>query len=194
MPPLGYALAQLHGVYILAQNAQGLILVDMHAAHERVLYEGLKRDLMTGSLLSQPLLVPLRIEVTAGQADLAEQQASELACVGLELDRIGPRALRVRAIPALLAQEGVGQLVLDVLADLETEAGASRIRERQDHILANMACRSAVRANRRLTIEEMNRLLRDMERTERSGICSHGRPTWVQVDMPGLDRLFLRGR
>ncbi|MGH8453013.1 MAG: DNA mismatch repair endonuclease MutL, partial [Nevskiales bacterium] len=194
VPPLGYALAQLHGVFILAQNAQGLVLVDMHAAHERVVYEAMKRDLAQGRVRCQPLLVPLSVNVSAAQADLAEQQSVVLADMGVELDRSGPRSLRVRTIPALLQTEDVAQLVRDVLADLETDGSAARLQETQDHILGNMACRNAVRANRKLTLDEMNRLLRDMERTERAGVCNHGRPTWVQVDLPELDRLFLRGR
>jgi DNA mismatch repair protein MutL len=193
-PPLGFALAQLHGVFILAQNAQGLVLVDAHAAHERILYEAMKRDLGLGSLRSQPLLVPVALEVSEHQADLAESRGEELAQLGLDVGRSGPRALRLRAVPALLGQSDVAQLVLDVISDLEAEAGGSRIGERMNEIIANMACRSAIRANRRLTLDEMNRLLRDMEHTERSGICSHGRPTWVQIDLPELDRLFLRGR
>jgi DNA mismatch repair protein MutL len=193
-PPLGFALAQLHGVFILAQNAQGLVLVDMHAAHERVLYEAMKRDLAQGRVRSQPLLVPLALPVSAAHAELAEQHAATLAAMGLELDRSGPQSLRVRAVPALLQGEDAAQLVRDVLADLDSEGSAARLQQLQDRILGNMACRNAVRANRRLTAEEMNRLLRDMERTERAGVCNHGRPTWVQVDLAELDRLFLRGR
>jgi DNA mismatch repair protein MutL len=194
VPPLGYALAQLHGVFILAQNTQGLVLVDMHAAHERVVYEAMKRDLAQGRVRSQPLLVPFAVQVSAAQADLAERHASALMAMGLELDRGGPQTLRVRAVPALLQAEDAAQLVQDVLSDLETQGSAARLQETQDQILGNMACRNAVRANRRLTLDEMNRLLRDMERTERAGVCNHGRPTWVQVDLPELDRLFLRGR
>ncbi len=194
VPPLGYALAQLHGVFILAQNRQGLVLVDMHAAHERVVYEAMKRDLSQGGVRSQPLLVPFTVQVSAAQADLAERHASTLMGMGLELDRGGPLTLRVRAVPALLQAEDAAQMVQDVLSDLETQGSAARLQETQDQILGNMACRNAVRANRRLTLDEMNRLLRDMERTERAGVCNHGRPTWVQVDLPELDRLFLRGR
>lgn len=194
VPPLGYALAQLHGAFILAQNVQGLVLVDQHAAHERVLFEAMKRDLSAGAIRSQPLLVPLTLEVSVYQADLVEQHAAGLAVMGLELDRNGPNSVRLRAIPVLLQNEDAGQLVRDVLADLEVEHGAARLQEIRDHILGNMACRNAVRANRQLTLDEMNRLLRDMERTERAGVCNHGRPTWVQVELPALDRLFLRGR
>jgi DNA mismatch repair protein MutL len=194
VPPLGYALAQLHGVFILAQNAQGLVLVDMHAAHERVLYEAMKHDLAQGRVRSQPLLVPLTLAVSADQADLAERHGATLAGMGLELSRSGPQAVRVHAVPALLQTEDVAQLVRDVLSDLGADGNLTRLLETQEHILGNMACRSAVRANRRLTLDEMNRLLRDMERTERAGVCNHGRPTWVQVDLPELDRLFLRGR
>ncbi len=193
-PPLGYALAQLHGVFVLAQNAQGLVLVDMHAAHERVLYEAMKRDLAQGQVRSQPLLVPQTVAVSSAHAELAEQHAATLAAMGLVLDRSGPQSLRVRAVPALLQSEDAAQLVCDVLADLDSEGSAARLQALQEHILGNMACRNAVRANRRLTVDEMNRLLRDMERTERAGVCNHGRPTWVQVDMAELDRLFLRGR
>lgn len=194
VPPLGYALAQLHGVYILAQNALGLVLIDMHAAHERVLYENMKQQVAHGRVQSQPLLVPLAVAVTLQQADLIEQHAPVLAEMGVELERSGPQAIRVRAVPLLLQAEDVGRLVEDIVADLASTGSSKRLEETRDRILGNMACRSAVRANRRLTMDEMNRLLRDMENTVRAGVCNHGRPTWVQIDTPELDRLFLRGR
>ena len=193
-PPLGFALAQLHGIYILAENARGLVLVDMHAAHERITYERLKRAVHEGPVPTQRLLVPLHLQVSATEAEHGEAARGALSELGVELDRIGPRALVVRAIPALLAGTDVERLVRDVLADLCIHGCAQRIHEEMDRLLATMACHGAVRAHRRLTLEEMNALLRDMEQTDRSGQCNHGRPTWVQLDLEALDRLFLRGR
>jgi DNA mismatch repair protein MutL len=192
--PLGEAIAQLHGIYVLAQSAEGLVLVDMHAAHERILYERLKSALASGRGPRQPLLVPALLETTEGEADLAEQRASELDAAGFTVERVGPATLAVRAVPVALAGADVAAVLADALADLGAGGSAHRIESSQNELLANIACRSAVRAHRRLTIPEMNALLRDMERTERSGQCSHGRPTWTRLTLAELDRIFLRGR
>jgi len=193
-PPLGFALAQLHGVFVLAENEHGLVLVDMHAAHERITYERLKEAQDTGGIRSQPLLVPLPLAVSAREADLAEEHAQALAALGFELRRSGPQALSVRAVPALLADLDPRTLVPDVLEEFR-EHGATRVLEQaRNELLSTLACHTSVRANRRLTIAEMNALLRDMEATERSGQCNHGRPTWVQLSKAELDKLFLRGR
>ena len=195
MPPLGFALAQLHGVYILAQNAHGLVVVDMHAAHERITYERLKHAWAEHEgIRVQPLLVPESLAVSSSEAQLAEDCAELLQGVGLELDRVGPESLVIRAVPAMLRQADAKALMRDVLSDLKMEDGADRVTARMNAVLATMACHGSVRASRQLTVQEMNALLRDMERTERSGQCNHGRPTWVQLGMEDLDKLFLRGR
>ncbi len=193
-PPLGFARAQLKGVFILAENAQGLVLVDMHAAHERISYEHLKRSYEAQGIRSQPLLVPLNLAVSEAEADEAEQRRDWFAALGFELDRLGPERLLVRQVPALLADVDSAALVRDVLADCRNHGRSRRIEETLNRLLSTMACHGSVRANRQLTLPEMNALLRDMERTERSGQCNHGRPTWVQLDMKTLDGLFLRGR
>jgi DNA mismatch repair protein MutL len=193
-PPLGYALAQLHGVYIVAQNQSGLILVDMHAAHERITYEGLKRGQEGEGIKAQALLVPVTVAVSEREADLAEQNPDLFSELGFELDRVGLESLRIRKVPTLLQDGDSAALVRDVLADLVVHGSSQRLREEFMEVLSTMACHGSVRANRRLTITEMNALLRDMERTERSGQCNHGRPTWVHMGMDALDRLFLRGR
>mgnify|MGYP001040937307 CR=1 FL=1 len=193
-PPLGYALAQLHGVYVLAQNAVGLVLVDMHAAHERITYERLKRAYDAGELRHQPLLVPLAVAVSGREAECAERHREFFAELGFEVDRSGPEQLRLRQIPAILQGADVEQLLRDVLADLLSYGDSGRLRAAIDEILSTMACHGSVRANRQLSVAEMNALLRDMERTERSGQCNHGRPTWTQLSLAELDRLFLRGR
>lgn len=193
-PPLGFALAQLKGVYILAENAQGLVLVDMHAAHERITYEHLKRSFQEQGIRSQPLLVPLSMAVSQAEADEAEERRDWFAALAFEIDRQGPEQLLVRQVPALLSDVDIAGLVRDVLADCRTHGRSRRIEEAINDLLSTMACHGSVRANRHLTLAEMNALLRDMERTERSGQCNHGRPTWIQVDMKELDGLFLRGR
>ncbi len=194
MPPLGYALAQLHGVYILAQNAEGLVLVDMHAAHERIVYERMKREFDSEGVMSQPLLVPLELAVSTREADLAEEAHEEFARLGLELDRAGPEQLRLRQVPVQLRNADPETLVRDLLSDLAVHGRTRRLADSVDEVLSTMACHGSVRANRRLSVEEMNALLRDMERTDRSGQCNHGRPTWVRLSMEELDRMFLRGR
>lgn len=193
-PRLGYALAQLRGIYILAENTQGLVLVDMHAGHERVLYERMKTALSAGNLASQPLLVPEVVDVGEAAADIAEQAAAELTELGVELDRQDPTRVTVRALPTLLGEVDAAALVRDLLSDLAAEDGPGRIARMQDELLADMGCRAAVKAGRRLSLAEMNALLRDMEGTERAGHCNHGRPTWVQVDIADLDRIFMRGQ
>ena len=194
IPPLGYAVAQLHGVYILAENAQGLVVVDMHAAHERITYERLKLAMDQEGLRSQPLLVPESIAVSQSQADCAEEHASWFNRLGFALQRMGPESLAIREIPSLLRQADAPQLVRDVLADLMEYGTSDRVQAHLNELLGTMACHGAIRANRRLTLTEMNGLLRDMEQTERSGQCNHGRPTWTQMSMTELDKLFLRGR
>ena len=192
-PPMGFALAQLHGVYILAQNAFGLVLVDMHAAHERITYERLKAAHGGDGIVAQPLLVPLTLTVTEAEALLAEDQAL-FAELGFDVARMGPQTVVVRQAPGLLKDLDIAGLVRDVLADLSAVGRSDRLRACLNATLSSMACHSSVRANRQLTLPEMNALLRDMERTERSDQCNHGRPTWVQLDMKTLDGLFLRGR
>jgi DNA mismatch repair protein MutL len=193
-PPLGYALAQLHGIYILAQNSTGLVLVDMHAAHERITYEQLKAACATQTLQAQPLLFPVTVQVSEAEAQLAEDFASDMQALGLELSRVAPDAVLVRQLPVALNGADVAALVRDVLADLRAHGASTRLREQLNEVLATMACHGSVRAHRKLTLPEMNALLRDMERTERSGQCNHGRPTWVQLTLDQLDKLFLRGR
>lgn len=194
VPPLGYALAQLHGIFVLAENAEGLIIVDMHAAHERISYERLKLAQDGEGIRALPLLVPLSLAVSEREATAAEDFSAALAKLGFEIDRSGPQSLTIRAIPALLEGVDARQLALDVIADLIEHGSTRRIQEQRNELLGTMACHASVRANRRLTLPEMNALLRDMEATERSGQCNHGRPTWVHLDKAQLDRLFLRGR
>lgn len=194
IPPLGYALAQLKGIYILAENAQGLVLVDMHAAHERIMYERLKVAMASEGLSGQPLLVPESLALSQREADCAEEHAAWFQRLGFELQRLGPESLAIRQIPALLKQAEANRLVQDVLADLMEYGTSDRIQAHLNELLGTMACHGAIRANRRLALPEMNGLLRDMENTERSGQCNHGRPTWTQMGLDDLDKLFLRGR
>lgn len=193
-PPLGYALAHLHGAYILAQNSNGLVIVDVHAAHERITYEKLKDSMRSNGIQSQPLLVPVKVNLTEREADLADEHQSVFEQLGLAIDRSGPASVTVRALPSLLAGADVDTLLRDLLADLQAVGQTDRINRRIDDMLAEVACHGSVRANRRLTVDEMNALLRDMETTERSDQCNHGRPTWTAVTMQELDRLFSRGR
>ncbi|MGY6588537.1 MAG: DNA mismatch repair endonuclease MutL [Wenzhouxiangella sp.] len=194
IPPLGFAVAQIHGVYVLAENAEGLVMVDMHAAHERIVYEQLKQRWSDDRVRSQRLLVPERLAVSSREVNALERHLDALGRLGFELDLAGPETVLLRAVPSLLAQANPIGLVRDVLADLVELGDSSRVESALDELLSTMACHGSVRANRRLNLEEMNALLRDMERTERSDQCNHGRPTWVQLDMKSLDRLFLRGQ
>jgi len=193
-PPLGFALAQLAGVYVLAANRDGLIIVDMHAAHERITYERLKRDFAAQTVMSQKLLVPVSIEVGSSEGDLVDEHGTELEALGFSLVRRGPGRVSVLGMPLLLEGADVEPLVRDLLSDLAEGKGAERVESAVNELLATMACHAAVRANRRLTLDEMNALLREMERTERSEACNHGRPTWTQITLGDLDRLFLRGQ
>lgn len=194
LPPLGFAIGQLNGVYILAQGADGLILVDMHAAHERIGYERLKLGWSQGEVQQQPLLVPIAVAVSVREADLAEEQQGLLSTLGVSVDRAGPERLLLRAIPAILTGADPEQLLRDLLADLVAEDATDRVRAEINRVLSTMACHGAVRANRQLTLPEMNALLRAMERTERADQCNHGRPTWIKLTHQELDKLFWRGR
>jgi DNA mismatch repair protein MutL len=194
VPPLGFALAQLKGIYILAENAQGLILVDMHAAHERITYERMKCQYDVSGIQSQPLLVPQSMAVSEKEATYAENNLEVFAQLGFVLERMGPETLLVRQIPVLLNRADVETLVRDVLADLIEHGQSQRIKQEMNGVLGTMACHGSVRANRKLTLPEMNALLRDMEATERSGQCNHGRPTWVPLTLSQLDSLFMRGQ
>jgi DNA mismatch repair protein MutL len=196
--PMGFAVAQIHGVYILAQNAAGLVVVDMHAAHERIMYEQLKNALDDHAVSMQPLLIPVtfnadRLEVATVNEENTSG-ANTLRQLGFEIAVLSPSTLAVRAVPTMLQDADAVQLARDVLKDCR-EYGASRVlTERRNELLGTMACHAAVRANRQLSIPEMNALLRDMEATERSGMCNHGRPTWFQVTMQDLDKMFMRGK
>jgi DNA mismatch repair protein MutL len=192
-PPLGFAVAQLHGVYILAQTAGGLVLVDMHAAHERVMYERMKR-LLSGETAQQHLLVPEILKVTPAQAEAADAHAAEFAALGFALTRLAPDQLALRGVPSLLAGDDPADVVRDVLSDLAETGHSRRVEESINRRLGTMACHAAVRAQRTLSVAEMNALLREMERTDRADQCNHGRPTWVRLSLGDLDRLFMRGR
>ena len=197
--PLGRAVAQLHGVYILAENAQGMVVVDMHAAHERIVYERLKAQVDSGArIASQPLLIPATFAATPEEVATAEASAEVLATLGLEVVPFSPKTLAVRAVPTTLATaSGFGdpvELARSVLAELAAHDASTVVQRARNDILGTMACHGAVRANRKLTIDEMNALLRQMETTDRSDQCNHGRPTWRQLSMRELDALFLRGR
>ncbi len=194
IPPLGFAIAQLHGIFILAQNKDGLIIVDMHAAHERITYERMKTACDNEELKTQPLLVPISIAVSSAEAECAEAQREILLSLGLELERVADESIVVRQIPSILRNANVEQLVRDVLSDVLEYGSSERVQSHQDELLSTMACHGSVRANRQLTLPEMNALLRDMEITERSGQCNHGRPTWIYQSLSQLDKLFLRGQ
>jgi DNA mismatch repair protein MutL len=192
--PLGFAIAQLHGVYVLAQNQHGLIVVDMHAAHERIMYERLKNALDNRAIATQPLLLPVSFHADRLEVSTVEEQGNVLRDLGFEIAVLSPNTLAVRAIPAMLAEANAVELARAVVADIREYGGSRVLTERRNEMLATMACHSAVRANRSLTIPEMNALLRDMEATERSDQCNHGRPTWFQVTMGELDKMFMRGK
>jgi DNA mismatch repair protein MutL len=192
MRPLGEALAQIHGIYILAQNEDGLVLVDMHAAHERVLYEKLKAQ--AGAAATQLLLAPVTVELKVDQLDALLARADEWRTAGFELERLGPRTLVVRSVPAMLPREDIAALIRDVIGDAGEDAATHHLDGATDRLLGTIACRSAIHAHRRLTLPEMNALLRQMERTPRADQCNHGRPTWTQMTLQELDRMFLRGR
>ncbi len=194
VPPLGYAVAQLHGIYILSETVDGLIVVDMHAAHERIGYEKLKAAHDGIGLRTQPLLVPQTVAVSEREAETAEREADTLAALGFEITRSGPQSLTLRGVPALLADGEIEALFRDVIGDLVEHGASRRVAGARDELLATMACHGAVRANRRLGLPEMNALLREMEATERSGQCNHGRPTWAKFTLGEIDRWFLRGR
>jgi DNA mismatch repair protein MutL len=193
IPPLGYAMAQLHGIYILAQNAQGLVLVDMHAAHERVTYEKLKSQL-DGDVVRQRLLVPIMLDVSEHDAQLTQDLSDELAACGLVMERVGIQSIAIREIPALLHEKNVAATAKDLIAEFANYGTSEELHRRQLDLLASMACHGSVRANRKLSIEEMNALLRDMEQTDNAGLCNHGRPTYFQQSIDDLDRLFFRGQ
>jgi len=194
IPALGYAIAQLKGIYILSESEQGLVVVDMHAAHERVVYERMKTAFIHGALQAQPLLVPESLAVSQKEADCAENHSEVFERLGFKVERAGPESLLIRQLPVALQNANVDQLVRDVLSDLLQYGSSERINEHINELLSTMACHGSVRANRKLTLPEMNALLRDMEATERSGQCNHGRPTWTHVSLTELDKLFLRGQ
>ena len=194
VPPLGHALAQLHGVYVLAQNAAGLVIVDMHAAHERITYERMKAQLLAGSVRRQRLLVPVALDVSGAEADFVETRGADLQALGVVIERSGPSSVAVREVPALLGAADIEALARDLIADLVEFGATDLVRERQERLLAGAACHASARAGRQLTLPEMDALLRDMEATENAGQCNHGRPTFVALPMAALDGLFLRGQ
>jgi DNA mismatch repair protein MutL len=194
MPPLGFALAQLHGVYILAQNQHGLIVVDMHAAHERIVYEQMKADANNNAVPVQPLLIPATFRADPIEIDTARENSETIEAIGLELSEMSPTTLAVRSVPMSLKNADPEKLARSVLADIAETGASDTLQARRDQLFATMACHAAVRANRQLTIQEMNRLLRDMEQTPGADQCNHGRPTWVQFAMNQIDNWFLRGQ
>ena len=193
-PPLGYAVAQIHGIYVLAQNAEGLVVVDMHAAHERIVYEKMKREAARDGIARQRLLVPLTVAVSESDADMVEDFGERLAASGLLVERMGRDSVVVREVPLLLGKADVSQLVKDLIAEMAEFGTSEEINRTQLDILATLACRGSLRAHRQLTIPEMNGLLREMEQTENAGLCNHGRPTFLLRSLPELDKLFLRGQ
>jgi len=194
MPLLGYAVAQLHGIYILAQNKDGLVLVDMHAAHERVVYEQLKSSQLSDNLARQQLLVPLQIVVTEAEASLVDRQHALFDSFGFDINRLGDTSIVIRTIPSILSTVDIPELIRDVIADIQKNSMSTRVEQLRNEMLSSIACHGSIRANRSMTIHEMNALLRSMEETERSNQCNHGRPTWIQLSISDLDKLFLRGR
>ncbi|MBL4583587.1 MAG: DNA mismatch repair endonuclease MutL [Pseudomonadales bacterium] len=194
LPPLGYAIAQLKAIYVLAENAQGMVLVDMHAAHERIVYEQIKNARQENQLQLQRLLIPLSIDVSQQQADFVENNRELLEGLGVWLVRTDPERIQLRQVPALLAQGDHQKLVEDMLSDLMAQGSSDRVTEQINEIISAMACHGSVRASRVLSLPEMNQLLRDIELTERSGQCNHGRPTWIQITLDNLDKLFMRGQ
>jgi DNA mismatch repair protein MutL len=191
---LGYAIAHLHNIYILSETRNGIILVDAHAAHERIIYERLKQQSQEGRVASQPLLLPIKINVSQAEADLCEQVAETINEMGFDLTRSGLETILIRSLPVIIGNSDSETLIRDILADLTQHGMSQRLEEQSNRVLATVACHSAVRAHRRLSIDEMNALLRDMEQTERSGQCNHGRPTWVELSTRDLDKFFLRGQ
>ncbi len=194
MPPLGYALGQLHGLYIVAQNAQGLVIVDTHAAHERVVYEKLKRSFHDKAMPVQTLLIPITFEADELDVSTAQDEQQTLNALGLDLQPMSPRTLALRSLPQMISKNDAPALVIDVLSELRHSGSSRSLAEQQDALLSSMACHGAVRANRALTLDEMNGLLRDMENTAGADQCNHGRPTWSQLSVSDLDKLFMRGR
>lgn len=194
IPPLGFAIAHLHGVYVLARNADGLIIVDAHAAHERIVYERLKAAQRDGEVRMQNLLVPVVMDVSMAEAERVTEEAESLASLGLDVSRSGPERLTVRGVPAVLGETDVSSLVRDVLSDLMAHGSSERVQDAINRVLSTIACHGSVRANRSLSVVEMNALLRQIETTPNSGQCNHGRPTWTALNMRALDALFLRGR
>jgi DNA mismatch repair protein MutL len=192
--PLGFALGQIHGIYVLAQNAHGLVIVDMHAAHERILYEQFKNALADRTIAVQPLLIPLSMQADPIEIGTVEEERDTLDALGFDLAVLSPTTLAIRAVPALLKDADLQALARAVLSDLHAFGGSRVLTERQHELLGTLACHHAVRANRRLTLDEMNALLRQMEATERADQCNHGRPTWYQLTLSDLDRLFMRGQ
>jgi DNA mismatch repair protein MutL len=192
--PLGFALGQIHGIYVLAQNAHGLVIVDMHAAHERILYEQFKNALADRTIAVQPLLIPQTMQADAVEIGTVDEERDTLDALGFDLAVLSPTTLAIRAVPALLKDADLQALARAVLSDLHAYGGSRVLTERQHELLGTLACHHAVRANRRLTLDEMNALLRQMEATERADQCNHGRPTWYQLTLSDLDRLFMRGQ
>jgi DNA mismatch repair protein MutL len=194
IPPLGFAIAQLKGIYILAENTEGMIVVDMHAAHERIVYERMKQHAADEDVIKQPLLVPVTLSVSQAEAELVEENGALFEHLGFVVERLGVEQVRVRATPALLRNADTEQLIRDVIADFVEYGRSDRIQQYENELLSTMACHASVRANRLLSIDEMNALLRDVEQTERSGQCNHGRPTWKQLSLDALDKFFKRGQ